>query len=143
MTLLCTLLAIAAPSLMKFGKAVQLKDSARDLIAVSKLAREIAMSKSITLTLWTNQIEHTYGITSLESDDSNPLVSFTYSLPQQQEISSITASDTFIIATYFPDGSFESSIQQLQLSQPQSDTIQLDWDPLQLCLRLDVFKDSI
>jgi prepilin-type N-terminal cleavage/methylation domain-containing protein len=62
MSILCTVLAITAPSLSEFFKGRVLEEEGRRMFALTKYARSQAVSRSVLVELWINPESGEYGI---------------------------------------------------------------------------------
>jgi Tfp pilus assembly protein FimT len=126
MVIVCTVLAMAAPSLRGFFAGRQTQDAAAGLVALTQLARSQAISEGDPYRLNVDTSAGTFWLTT-QSDGGwqnlNSEFGRTFGLPEGVELSlsvdGVEASRTYV--TFFPDGRTEPAT--ITLSGRQGDQV--------------------
>jgi Tfp pilus assembly protein FimT len=129
MTMLATVVAVAAPTLSRFFAGRVLENEARRMLALTRYARSEAISRSVLMELWIEPESGTYGLSpqaGYEFDDRKP-VEFILAdgLVFDVDDESLDAQGEAKIL-FWPDGSIDGeSVEYVRILEDEESAIEI------------------
>jgi len=134
MVLLSTILGLAAPSLSKFSSSTQLKDTAHQMLAASRYAQQLSVSKSKKIDFWVDLENQSYGVKSTIEEDSTDVYDKKFELPNHQKL--IFELDETPLTTFYADGTYESNFETFNIEDAQGALVYFSWESTRPSLKI-------
>jgi Tfp pilus assembly protein FimT len=129
MTMLATVLAVAAPTLSRFFAGRVLENEARRMLALTRYARSEAISRSVLMELWFHPESGTYGLdpqAGYEFDDRKP-VEFILADGLVFEVDGKAVDEQGKVKILFwPDGSIDGeSVEYVRIREDEESAVEI------------------
>lgn len=136
MVLLSTILGLAAPSLSKFSSSTQLKDTAQQMVALSRYAQQLAISKSKTIDFWVDLENQSYGVKPTFEEVLTDDFEKKYELPSRQKF--VFDLNETPQTTFYADGTYESNFETFNIEDAQGALVYFSWELTRPSLKISL-----